>query len=190
MLGDLPSKSKGVQRALLISVAKVAGFDTLPHADRDVERMRDFLVKFRGYQPKNIVIMMHRNSVLPELYPSRANILREIDDMVKLTSQQDQMFFYYTGHGAQVTCRHNSEPDNKDEAILTYTGKRIIDNVLKERLVDPLPPGAKLFALWDCCHSHTVLDLAHSNCNGLWRKPLKVLTGESHVLIVAPSRYL
>lgn len=81
--------------------------------------------------------------------------------------------------------------------ILTYTGKRIIDNVgsvswivflirgtewlklLKKRLVDPLPRGAKLFvrvliswkkkvlpmtslrgqALWDCCHSHTVLGM-------------------------------
>ncbi|KAG1826610.1 caspase domain-containing protein [Suillus variegatus] len=104
-------------------------------------------------------------------------MLREIDVMVKHTSQYDRMFFYYTGHGDQVTCKHNSESDNKDEAILTYTGKRIIDNILKEHLVDPLPQGAKLFALWDCCHSHTVLDLEHSNCNGLWRRPLKVLSG-------------
>ncbi|KAG1729147.1 caspase domain-containing protein [Suillus lakei] len=177
MSNDVPRNPAGVQRALLIGVEKVAGFPNLPQAHTDVLRMRDFLVKSRGYQPENIVIMMHHHTVLPHLYPSRANMLHEIDLLVKCTSQHDRIFFYYTGHGDQVTCRHNSEPDNKDEAILTYTGKRIIDNLLKERLVDPLPQGAKLFALWDCCHSHTVLDLEHSNCNGLWRTPLKVLTG-------------
>ncbi|OJA07617.1 hypothetical protein AZE42_10312 [Rhizopogon vesiculosus] len=61
-------------------------------------------------------------------------------------------------------------------AILTYTGKRIIDNVLKAHLVDPLPCDAKLFALWDCSHSHTMLDLEHYNCNA-WRVPSKVQSG-------------
>ncbi|KAJ8586338.1 hypothetical protein M405DRAFT_362332 [Rhizopogon salebrosus TDB-379] len=106
----------------------------------------------------------------------RGTRLREIELMARRTSQHDYMFFYYTGHGDQVTCRHGSEPDRKDEAIITYTGRRIIDNVLKKCLVDPLPRGAKLFALWDCCHSHTMLDLEHYNCNS-WRASLKVLSG-------------
>ncbi|KAJ8580297.1 hypothetical protein M405DRAFT_869581 [Rhizopogon salebrosus TDB-379] len=121
---------------------------------------------------------MHDNSVTPNLYPSKTNMLYQIDITIARTSKHDRVFFYYTGHGDQVTCRHNTEPDLKDEAILTYTGKRIIDNVLKEHLVDPLPRGAKLFALWDCCHSHTVLDLEHYNCNASpWRAPFKVLSG-------------
>ncbi|KAG1743079.1 WD40-repeat-containing domain protein [Suillus lakei] len=165
----------GVHRALLIAVEKVAGFPNLPQAHMDALRMRDFLVKSRDYQPENIIIMMHHHSIAPRLYPSRTNMLREIDLVVRCTSQHDHLFFYYTGQGDQVTCRHNSEADGKDEAILTYTGKRIIDNVLKKRLVDPLPQGAKLFALWDCCHSHTVLDLRHYDCNELWRAPFKVL---------------
>ncbi|KAG1869995.1 caspase domain-containing protein [Suillus subluteus] len=188
-MSDIPPKPEGISRALLIGVDKVTGFPNLPQAHKDVVKMKEFLMNFRGYRPENIVVMMHCNSVLPNLYPSRVNILREIDLIVKRTSQYDQIFFYYTGHGDQVTCKHNTEPDNKDEAILTYTGKRIIDNTLKKRLVDPLPHGAKLFALWDCCHSHTVLDLEHFNCNGLWRMPLKVLSGESHVFIVSLSRY-
>ncbi|KAG0697593.1 caspase domain-containing protein [Suillus ampliporus] len=177
MSGCIPETSKPqVFRALLIGVAKVNGFPFLPQAHKDVERMREFLINSRGYLPENIVVMMHHHNVAKHLYPSRTNMLREIDLLVKRTSPHDQVFFYYTGHGDQVTCKHHSEPDNKDEAILTYTGKRIIDNVLKAHLVDPLPQGAKLFALWDCCHSQTVLDLEHSNCN-VWRAPLKVLTG-------------
>ncbi|KAG2361848.1 caspase domain-containing protein [Suillus spraguei] len=177
MPGDVPPKPEGVRRALLIGVEKVKNFPTLHQAHKDVANMRDFLVNFRGYHPENIVIMMHHKSVSPKLYPSSGNILREIDLIVEQTSQYDRIFFYYTGHGDQVTCKHHTEPDNMDEAILAYTGKRIIDNTLKQHLVDPLPHGAKLFALWDCCHSHTVLDLEHFNCNGLWRTPLKVLTG-------------
>ncbi|KAG2116785.1 caspase domain-containing protein [Suillus clintonianus] len=174
MFSDIPSKPEGVQRALLIGVAKVKGFATISQAYIDVTRMRDFLVKSRGYQLENIVIMMHNKSVPQNLYPNTANLLREMDNIVKLTSQHDRIFFYYSGHGDQVPCRHNTEPDKLDEAILTYTGKRIIDNVLKEHLVDPLPQGAKFFALCDCCHSHTVLDLDHYNCNGL--------KGESYIL--------
>jgi WD40 repeat protein len=168
-----------VCRALIIGVEKVNGFSfpTLPQAHADVLQMRDFLVNSRDYLPNNIVTMMHHNSVLPELYPSRKNILREIDIMVERTSPHDHLFFYYTGHGDQVTCRHSTESDGKDEAILTYTGKRIIDNVLKEHLVDPLPQSAKLFALLDCSHSHTMLDLEHYECNELWPAPFKVLSG-------------
>ncbi|OJA21579.1 hypothetical protein AZE42_04118 [Rhizopogon vesiculosus] len=173
---DTPSTPGGVRRALLVAVERVEGFSVLPQAHKDVLRLKSFLVKSRGYRPENIVLMMHHHSVAPELYPSREKMLHQIDLMVHQTSQHDQMFFYYTGHGDQVTCRHGSEPDGKDEAILTYTGKRIIDNVLKAHLVDPLPCGAKLFALWDCCHSHTVLDLEHYNCNA-WRVPFKVLSG-------------
>ncbi|KAG0696011.1 hypothetical protein DFH29DRAFT_953093 [Suillus ampliporus] len=138
--------------------------------------MREFLINFRGYSPENIVVMMRRHNVAKHLYPSRTNTLRLIDLLVKRTSQHDQIFFYYTGIG-DVTYRHHSESDNKDEAILTYTGKHIIDNVLKARLVDPLPQDAKLFALWDCDHSPTILDLEHYKCNELWRVPFKVLSG-------------
>jgi len=52
-----------------------------------------------------------------------------------------------------------------DEAIYTCNGKVIVDNDLKKWLVNPLPPGCKLFALCDSCHSRTILDLDHYNCN-------------------------
>jgi len=84
-----------------------------------------------------------------------------------------------SGHGSQVTCKHHTETDGKDEGIfgsmfalriwshllVIYgcNGRYIIDNVrlshtlfldfglvmhsqkLRKALVDPLPPGSKLF---------------------------------------------
>ncbi|OAX36776.1 hypothetical protein K503DRAFT_279173 [Rhizopogon vinicolor AM-OR11-026] len=38
---------------------------------------------------------------------------------------------------------------------------------LKKRLVKPLPRGSQLFALFDSCHSDTILDLDHHKCNKL-----------------------
>ena len=55
-----------------------------------------------------------------------------------------------------------AEVDNCDETILPMDFRRsgqIIDDVLRKRLVDPLPQGAKLTAFFDSCHSGTVLDL-------------------------------
>lgn len=165
-----------VYRALIIAVQKVSGFPSIVQAHRDALRMRDFLVNSRGYLPDNITIMMHDNSITPIHYPSRTNILREIDIMVQRTSQHDHLVFYYTGHCDLVGNTHHDSP-NEDFAILSYTGKRIIGNMLKARLVGPLPQGAKLFVLWDCSHCHTILDLEHYKCNELLSAPFKVLSG-------------
>ena len=52
---------------------------------------------------------------------------------------------------------------------LKMIGKRmIIDNVLRQRLVDPLPVGSFLTAVFDSCHSGTMLDLDHYLCNRIY----------------------
>lgn len=44
-------------------------------------------------------------------------------------------------------------------------GRTIKDNRLRRILVDPLPQGAQLVALFDTCHAGTMLDLPHNACN-------------------------
>ena len=49
------------------------------------------------------------------------------------------------------------------------TKKRmIIDNKLRKMLVDTLPIGAHLTAIFDSCHSGTLLDLDHYLCNNIY----------------------
>ncbi|KAG2071498.1 WD40 repeat-like protein [Suillus decipiens] len=193
-------KVEVVHRALIVAVDRAPDFRTLSLARRDALRMRYFLVKSRDYLPENITIMMHHPSIPEKHYPSRNNILREIDFIVLSTSPHDYLLFYYSGYGEQVAHKHDAGRQN--EAIVSYTGKRITNKVLKKRLVNPLPEGAKLFvrvliyfimiiilvievlttsfckqALWDCSNSHTMLDLEHHECNELWSAPSKVLSG-------------
>lgn len=47
-------------------------------------------------------------------------------------------------------------------------GRYIVDNTLRKLLVDALPPGACLIAIFDACHSGTILDLDHYDCNALY----------------------
>jgi hypothetical protein len=52
--------------------------------------------------------------------------------------------------------------------LITSDEKNIIDNELKNILVDPLPVGCTLLAILDTCHSGTMLDLPHYHCNNVY----------------------
>ncbi|KAG1753598.1 peptidase C14, caspase domain-containing protein [Suillus paluster] len=160
----------GNKKALLIAVRSVdkKGFLPLHHAHEDAESLKRLLIDEFNYPEANVVLMKHDTEVLKHLWPSRKNILEQITKMVTGASANDQFFFYYSGHGNQITCKHHTETDGKDEVIYAYTGRYIVDNKLRQLLVNPLPRGSKLFALWDSCHSETILDLDHHKCNKLF----------------------
>ncbi|KAG0697595.1 caspase domain-containing protein [Suillus ampliporus] len=182
------STNVGHKKALLIAVQSVdiKGFLPLHHAHEDAESLKRLLIDKFNYPEANVVLMKHDTELPRGLWPSRKNILEQITKMVTGASANDQFFFYYSGHGNQVTCKHHTETDGKDEVIYAYTGRYIIDNVrppypsvmnfrlvmrsqkLRKVLVEPLPRGSKLFALWDSCHSETILDLDHHKCNKLF----------------------
>lgn len=163
------STNVGNKKALLIAVRSVhkKGFFPLQHAHEDAESLKCLLIDKFHYPETNVVLMKHDVKSPKHLWPSRANILEQIAKLVSNASANDQFFFYYSGHGNQVTCKHHTETDGKDEVIYAYTGRYIVDNKLRKALVDPLPRGSKLFALWDSCHSETILDLDHYKCNKL-----------------------
>ncbi|KAG1826614.1 caspase domain-containing protein [Suillus variegatus] len=159
------STNVGNKKALLIavrSVNKKSFLKPLQHAHEDAESLKCLLIDKFDYPEANVVLMKHDAEHPEHLWPSRSNILKQITKMVANATPNDQFFFYYSGHGNQVTCKHHTETDGKDE----------VDNKLRKVLVDPLPRGSKLFALFDSCHSETILDLEHYKCN-------KLLSGDS-----------
>ncbi len=70
----------------------------------------------------------------------------------------DTMFFYFSGHGAQVPAYgRDAEVDHIDECLVPYdfnwqTGNAIFDDEFAA-LYSQLPYGSRLVAMLDCCHA-------------------------------------
>ncbi|KAF9234250.1 peptidase C14, caspase domain-containing protein [Melanogaster broomeanus] len=157
MSSSRPTPSAGRKKALLIGVNHCLYESIALVLNRTLARS--------GYLSKDIVVLLDDNKLPGNRWSTKKNILNRIDLLVKNAVENDQFFVYFSGHGTQVKCRHNTEDDLKDEALLTADGKTILDNVLNEQLVQPLlkTKNVKLFVLFDCCHSATMLDLPHRN---------------------------
>ncbi|KAI8974819.1 hypothetical protein BD414DRAFT_175232 [Trametes punicea] len=64
----------------------------------------------------------------------------------------------------------------------------ILDNDLRKYLVDALPDGVFLTAIFDACHSGTLLDLVHYNCNAVsfqWLKTRSDWRSQSRAKMVS-----
>ena len=74
----------------------------------------------------------------------------------------DSLVFHFSGHGSQLRNYTGDELDGFDETLcpMDYqTQGMILDDEINATIVRPLPPGVKLHAIVDACHSGTVLDL-------------------------------
>ena len=103
------------------------------------------LVDFTSYEP-----------------PTRMNIIRAFDWLVKDSQSGDSLVFYFSGHGVRQLDLDGDEIDGFDEAICPLdfeTAGIIIDNEINKMIVEPLKQGVTLHAIIDACHSGTVLDL-------------------------------
>ncbi|KAF7329357.1 Metacaspase type II [Mycena kentingensis (nom. inval.)] len=181
--------ASGRKRALLIGIHRTAGkgYRDLKAAHADVERMRLLLIDCYNHSPADITLLVDDGK---NGSPTRDNILREIDILVRDVQSGDRLFFYCvaarslrlapdmgldSGHSKQIPNRTKTEDDDKDECIVPKDGPRriIVDNVLYDRLVCPLPAGSHLVAVLDTCHSGSLLDLPHYRCNRVDRPDLR-----------------
>ena len=159
--------SVGVKRALCIGINYKGQDAELKGCINDTMNVRDVLIKKYNYKSENIKMMNDGESVPANMRPTRANILREVFNLVQgsTNNNNDTLFFQYSGHGSNVNDRSGDEEDLKDEVIvpLDYkTGGIITDDDLFNLLVRPLKSNQKLTCLIDACHSGTMLDLQYN----------------------------
>ncbi|EIN08223.1 hypothetical protein PUNSTDRAFT_134614 [Punctularia strigosozonata HHB-11173 SS5] len=140
-----------------------------PHCD--VANFKQFIMEFYHYCETDIIIMQDDPLTPTHLQPSRRNLLHQFKALVEGAQEGDRFVLYYSGHSRQVENTTGSEEDDMDEALVPCddTGHdEIRDNVLKQLLVDPLPVGCTLTAIFDTCHSGTMLDLDHVHCHNVY----------------------
>ncbi len=160
---------QGTKRALLIGINYIGSDNALNGCINDIHTINGILTAHYNFLPENITMLSDDQQ--GDNKPTRVNILAHFDKVVALTKPGDELFIQYSGHGTQVPCPDhdedlNPETPGQDDALCPcdfddYDGDTgfILDDLLREKLVDPLPVGAKLRVFVDACHSGSMLDL-------------------------------
>ncbi len=124
----------------------------------DVYTLKSLLEKKFNYKSENITLLLNEQA-------TREKILIEFVDLLKTAEEGDQLFFSFSGHGVYIDDQNFEEVDGKDEVIVTADYYGIIDDEIKYLIDTYLKPSVKLFALFDCCHSGTIMDLKYQHVN-------------------------
>ncbi|KAF5102248.1 hypothetical protein D0Z00_000431 [Geotrichum galactomycetum] len=166
------SACTGRRKALLIGINYIGSKQQLKGCINDVKNIKNFLLQHE-YKEDDMVILT--DDLEPASQPTRENMLRGMKWLVKDAKPDDSYFFHYSGHGGLTPDLNGDEESGKDDVIYPLdfeTAGSIIDDDIHDIMVRPLPQGARLTALFDCCNSGTALDLPYFySTKGLLKEP-------------------
>lgn len=149
------------KKALLIGINYEGTRSALRGCINDVNNVREFLIKNRGFTASNITVLTDKTTVKP----TRNNILDVLTTFVFTAQPGDDLHFHYSGHGSYTADKSGDEDDGRDEALVPLDYQRaglIGDDLLYEIVTRYLPADVHLNVVLDCCHSGSGLDLRYN----------------------------
>ncbi|KTW27763.1 hypothetical protein T552_02203 [Pneumocystis carinii B80] len=155
------SNCSGRKKGLFIGINYINTSRQLSGCVNDVNNISQFVRERYGYNVDDMVFLTD-NQTNPRSIPTKRNIIDAMKWLVKDARPNDSLFFHYSGHGGQIDDLDGDEEDGSDEVIYPSDFDRagyITDDEMHNILVRPLPPGCRLTAIFDCCHSGSILDL-------------------------------
>jgi len=161
------SSLTGNRKALFIGINYTGTQAELRGCINDVKNVSQLVCQRYGF--KNCLYLTDEQQD-PQMKPTYNNIIEGMKWLVQGAKSGDSLFFHYSGHGGTARDTGGDEVDGYDETILPLdysTAGQILDDVIYDHLVKPLPQGCRLTAIFDSCHSGTVLDLPYTyQCDG------------------------
>lgn len=157
------SDLSGNKKALFIGINYFGTANELKGCINDVRNIRQFVQTKFGFQDDKIRQLT--DDLEPAQHPTKANILDSLRWLVEGAQPGDSLFLHYSGHGGTKKDEDGDEADGQDETICPVdvaTAGQIIDDELHAILVLSLPKGVRLTAIFDSCHSGSVMDLPFS----------------------------
>jgi len=179
----------GRRRALIIGINYTRHSDPqiqLKGCTADAYDMTSFLLFNLGFAFDDVRVITDEN---PWNLPTKENILEAMRALVYDAQPHDSFFFYFSGHGIQIKDINGDESDGLDECIcaMDYIGDDpypnsdtpgvIVDDIMHEIMVKPLPPQCRLTTIFDSCHSGTALDLPYLYDSNGAVKPFRYMDG-------------
>ncbi|KAJ2916612.1 hypothetical protein MD484_g3828, partial [Candolleomyces efflorescens] len=145
------SQCTGKKRALLIGINYFGQNGELRGCINDVKNVKAFLMEHWGYKQDDMVILTDDASN-PRMQPTTANIIQAMQWLVNNAKPNDALFFHYSGHGGQTKDTDGDEADGYDEVIYPVdfeSSGHIVDDMMHDIMVKPLPEGCRLTAIFD-----------------------------------------
>ncbi|KAB5549511.1 metacaspase-1 [Coniochaeta sp. 2T2.1] len=168
------SNCTGRRKALLIGINYFGQKGELRGCINDTKNVSNFLMERYGYKREDMVILTDDQSN-PVLQPTKDNIIRAMKWLVADAQPNDALFLHYSGHGGQTEDFDGDEEDGNDEVIYPVdykTAGHIVDDEIHFHVVKPLRAGVRLTAIFDSCHSGSVMDLPYIySTKGVLKEP-------------------
>jgi hypothetical protein len=147
-----------MNKALLIGITKYPAAP-LFGCINDITAMADFLVDHHIFKEKEI-------RLLADTRATTHAILERLEWLVKGIKSGDRLFFYYSGHGAQMPTRDsNGEVDGLDEVIcpvdFDWTDEKAVRDKDFDRIFGKVPKGVDFIWISDSCHSGDLTSAEH-----------------------------
>ena len=143
-----------MKRALLVGINYIGSDHQLNGCIQDVNNINTF-IKTHGFD--DVKLLTDNTSEKPTV----KSIETEMAWLINGSKQGDELFFYYSGHGAQVNMGNNVEEDCIIPSDYTVSGV-ILEDWIYTNLASKVPKGVTLWAFTDCCHSGTMFDLKYN----------------------------
>ena len=155
---DLKLANSGNFKALLVGIDYKGTSYELNGCINDVQHISQFLVSKNI--PENKMCILTDNT---QMKPTKINVINSFTKLLKDAVSGDQLVFFFSGHGSTiVNTSLNKDTEPLDDVLVTLDNNYIIDDDLNAIIQAFLKPNVKLFVLFDCCHSGTMLDLKYN----------------------------
>jgi uncharacterized caspase-like protein len=152
-----PGHGNGKRKALLIGINYFGQKGELKGCINDVNNVKQFIQSQYKFNDIRVLTDDQQSNL-----PTRSNILDSFRWLVQDAREGDCLFLHYSGHGAHQDDKHGDEADGQDETLVPVDYQKagmITDDDVHGALVAPLQRGVRLTAVFDCCHSGSIMDL-------------------------------
>jgi len=149
-----------MKKALIIGIDYIGFSDDIKlyGCINDANLVANMLMDAYDY-PKKSITMMRDDSENSRLIPNRSNLLSQFNKIMQQSSNLEEIWIHYSGHGTLRNDLNGDEKDLKDEVIIPLdyrTNGVISDDVLFDILNKS---KCRTVITFDCCNSGSLFDL-------------------------------
>jgi len=156
--------SQGRVKGLFIGINYKGTSGELSGCVNDVQTMLNMLQRIEYPLQEAVILVDDPRFPGRTGEPTKHGILQGLRWLCEGARPGDCLFLHFSGHGSQLRNTDGTEEDGMDECMVPLDYQRngmIIDDDIYLGCVQPLPPGVRLTAVMDCCHSGTLMDLPY-----------------------------